>query len=55
MLKSDIICQVKEWLDGAGVNPLELTNLSYILWVTFLGVDREEKIYIQLLISNFSK
>lgn len=43
MLKSDIICQVKEWLDGAGVNPLELTNLSYILWVTFLGVDREEK------------
>lgn len=31
MLKSDIICQVEEWLDGAYVNPLEL------IWVTSSG------------------
>ena len=50
MLKSDIICQVKEWLDAACVNPLELTNLCYILWGEFPGVAREKKknIYIYI-------
>ena len=48
MLKSDIICQVKEWLDAACVNPLELTNLCYILWEEFPGVAREKNIYIYI-------
>lgn len=42
MPKSDRICQVKGWLDGADVNPLELNNLSYILWEDKLEVVREE-------------
>lgn len=54
MPKSDIICQVKEWLDGACINPLGLTNWSYILWEEILEVAREEK-NIELLRNNFHK
>ena len=42
MLKTDRICQVKGWLDGADVNPLGLTNLSYNLWEDNLDIVREE-------------
>lgn len=45
MLKSDIICQVKEWLERACINPLGLTNLRYILWEEILEVAKEEKIH----------
>lgn len=53
MLRSDIICQVKEWLNGAYVKPLQPTNLSYILREKLLGVAGEEK--TQHLSNNFNK